>query len=79
MKKSLMALAVLGALSGAASAQSSVTLYGIVDIGVQWNERRQPGAPPTGAGERLGHRRQLASSRLARFGSAGPNWNRLHP
>jgi predicted porin len=38
MKKSLMALAVLGALSGAASAQSSVTLYGIVDIGVQWNE-----------------------------------------
>src|SRR4029453_5176476 len=38
MKKSLMALAVLGALSGAASAQSSVTLYGIVDVGVQWNE-----------------------------------------
>jgi general bacterial porin, GBP family len=38
MKKSLMALAVLGALSGAASAQSSVTIYGIVDIGVQWNE-----------------------------------------
>ncbi len=38
MKKSLMALAVLGALSSAASAQSSVTLYGIVDIGVQWNE-----------------------------------------
>jgi predicted porin len=38
MKKSLIALAVLGALSGAASAQSSVTLYGIVDIGLQWNE-----------------------------------------
>jgi len=33
MKKSLIALAVLGALSGAASAQSSVTLYGIIDIG----------------------------------------------
>ena len=44
MKKSLIALAVLGALSGAASAQSSVTLYGIVDIGLQWNrERRQHG------------------------------------
>ena len=39
MKKSLIALAVLGAVSGAASAQSSVTMYGIVDIGVQYNER----------------------------------------
>lgn len=38
MKKSLIALAVLGAVAGTASAQSSVTLYGIVDIGVQWNE-----------------------------------------
>lgn len=38
MKKSLIALAVLGAMSGAASAQSSVTIYGIFDIGLQWNE-----------------------------------------
>jgi len=38
MKKSLIALAVLGAMAGTASAQSSVTIYGIVDIGVQWNE-----------------------------------------
>lgn len=38
MKKSLIALAVLGAVAGTASAQSSVTMYGIVDIGVQWNE-----------------------------------------
>ncbi|HTN50090.1 MAG TPA: porin [Burkholderiaceae bacterium] len=37
MKKSLIALAVLGAISGAASAQSSVTMYGIVDVGVQYN------------------------------------------
>ena len=37
MKKSLIALAVLGAVSGAASAQSSVTMYGIVDVGVQYN------------------------------------------
>lgn len=35
MKKSLIALAVLGAFAGAASAQSSVTLYGIVDVNVQ--------------------------------------------
>jgi len=32
MKKSLLALAVLGAFSGVASAQSSVTLYGTVDL-----------------------------------------------
>jgi predicted porin len=32
MKKSLLALAVLGAFAGAASAQSSVTIYGMVDL-----------------------------------------------
>jgi predicted porin len=34
MKKSLLALAVLGAFAGAASAQSSVTIYGQVDQGI---------------------------------------------
>ena len=34
MKKSLIAMAVLAAASGAAMAQSSVTLFGIVDLGV---------------------------------------------
>jgi predicted porin len=33
MKKSLLALAVLGAFTGVASAQSSVTLFGTVDVG----------------------------------------------
>jgi predicted porin len=35
MKKSLMALAVLGAFAGTASAQSTVTLYGSIDTGVE--------------------------------------------
>lgn len=35
MKKSLVALAVLGAFAGVASAQSSVTLFGIVDTNIQ--------------------------------------------
>ncbi len=35
MKKSLLALAVLGAFAGAASAQTSVTLYGSIDAGVR--------------------------------------------
>lgn len=34
MKKSLFALAVLGAFSGVASAQTSVTVYGIADVGI---------------------------------------------
>ena len=34
MKKSLLALAVLGAFSGIASAQSNVTIYGVVDLGL---------------------------------------------
>ena len=38
MRKGIVALAVMSAFSGAALAQSSVTLYGIVDIGYQWNE-----------------------------------------
>lgn len=33
MKKSLIALAVLGSFAGAAAAQSSVTLYGLIDVG----------------------------------------------
>jgi predicted porin len=38
MKKSIVALAVLGAFSGAALAQSSVTLYGILDVNYMWQE-----------------------------------------
>lgn len=35
MKKSLLAFAVLGAFAGAAYAQSSVTIYGIADVGLE--------------------------------------------
>lgn len=38
MKKSLIALALAGAFAGGAQAQSSVTLYGIIDMGLQWNQ-----------------------------------------
>ncbi len=37
MKKNLIALAIFGAFTGAAFAQSNVTLYGIVDGGLQYN------------------------------------------
>ena len=36
MKKSLLALAVLGAFAGVASAQSSVTLFGVVDLNARY-------------------------------------------
>lgn len=47
MKKSLLALAVLGAFAGAASAQSSVTIYGSIDMSVAKNDgaAANPGAP----------------------------------
>ena len=38
MKKNLMALAVFGAFSGAALAQSNVTLYGIIDVGYGYSD-----------------------------------------
>ncbi len=38
MKKSLLALAVLGAIAGAASAQTSVSIYGVVDAGVSYTD-----------------------------------------
>ena len=38
MKKSLLALAVLGAFAGVASAQSSVTLSGTIDVGARYTK-----------------------------------------
>jgi len=42
MKKSLLALAAMGAFAGAAQAQSSVTVYGILDVGFQGYTTRGP-------------------------------------
>ncbi len=46
MKKSLLALAVLGAYAGVASAQSSVQLFGTLDVGGKYlkNDGRRPSA-----------------------------------
>ncbi|MBA2673163.1 porin [Ramlibacter sp.] len=43
MNKKLLALAALSALAGGASAQSSVTLYGVVDVGIE-QTRLSPGS-----------------------------------
>ena len=56
MKKSLIALATLAAFAGAASAQSSVTLYGRVDLSVAKNIGSSAKAMQNGSGSRLGLR-----------------------
>jgi predicted porin len=50
MKKSLLALAVLGAFAGAASAQSSVTIYGSLDLGITKSNGGTAGNNAGGAG-----------------------------
>lgn len=64
MKKSLLALAVAGAFSGAAFAQSSVTIYGRVDVGIS---KENNGATPLSGGVNTSDKlqvRQLSGSRL---------------
>ena len=59
MKKSVLALAVLGAFAGAASAQSSVTMFGVVDLNVMTvsNNERVYGMGTDGmSSSRLGFR-----------------------
>jgi predicted porin len=47
MKKSLLALAIIGAFCGVASAQSSVTLYGSFDGGVRYTDNDKNGNSKT--------------------------------
>ncbi len=58
-KKTLIALAALGAFAGAASAQSSVTMFGVVDVNVMTvdnNDRTYSMGTDGMAGSRLGFR-----------------------
>jgi predicted porin len=60
MKKTLLAFAVLGAFAGAASAQSNVTVYGVVDAGIQYKNDGNPDGKTVGlesgmqSGSRIG-------------------------
>lgn len=56
MKKSLLALAVLGAFAGVASAQSAVTMYGRVDLSIGKNAGSASKVMQNGSGSRLGLR-----------------------
>ncbi len=54
MKKNLIALAIFGAFSGAALAQSNVTVYGIIDMNYQYSDPDASGASST-SGINSGH------------------------
>lgn len=56
MKKSLLALAVFGAFAGVASAQSSVTLYGLIDANLGKDIGSAQKRMAQGASSRLGFR-----------------------
>ncbi len=54
MKKSLLALAVLGAFAGVAQAQSAVTVYGVVDLGLSKTNKGGITSLVNGDNSRLG-------------------------
>ena len=56
MKKSLLALAVLGAFAGAASAQTNVTIYGVVDAGLYRTNDGNDSVTGLGSGLQSGSR-----------------------
>jgi predicted porin len=69
MKKSLIALAVVGAFSGAAFAQSNVTMYGILDVNYMWQEA------PTNVGTSAAPRIQQESTNAINGGhQSGNRW-----
>jgi predicted porin len=69
MKKSLIALALIGAFSGAAVAQSSVTLYGILDVNYTWQE--QPTVVGTGTTASI---QQKSVSKIDSGHQSGNRW-----
>ena len=73
MKKSLLALAVLGAFAGTASAQSSVTIYGVVDMSIARNNCVATAAKPcaVNAGAPAGDAWTMQQSTTSRLGFRG--------
>ena len=70
MKKSLLALAALSAIAGAAQAQSSVTVYGILDVGyIGTNSRVSNSSSPTNGGQ--------AKTTTNQFGQSAEQTSRL--
>jgi len=70
MKKSLLALAAMGAFAGAAQAQSSVTVYGILDVGyIGGNSAIRSSAITTNGGQQ--------KTTVSQFGQSAETTSRL--
>jgi len=74
MKKSLFAVAALSAIAGAAQAQSSVTVYGIMDMGYIGSNARETGSSANGQGYGNGSVNKIQKSA---FGASAEQTSRL--
>ncbi|WP_454742262.1 porin [Cupriavidus necator] len=72
MKKSLLALVALGAFAGAAQAQSSVTLYGVVDANIEYVSNMSSVTPSAANGFATGPSENLF--RMSSGGLSGSRW-----
>jgi predicted porin len=71
MKKSLLALAVLGAFAGTASAQSSVTIYGVIDMSIAKDNCGAPQVCAVNPGAPTGKAWTMQQSTTSRLGFRG--------
>ncbi|TDF61945.1 porin [Cupriavidus sp. L7L] len=72
MKKSLLALAALGAFAEVAHAQSSVTLYGVADANIEYVSNMSSVTPSSSNGFRTGPDENLF--RMSSGGLSGSRW-----
>jgi predicted porin len=72
MKKSLLAVAAIGAFASAAQAQSSVTVYGILDVGYVGGTTRVNDSSKT-----AGYNNGTAKTTINQFGQGAEQTNRL--
>ncbi|MBU3547647.1 porin [Polynucleobacter sp. P1-05-14] len=72
MKKSLLAVAAIGAFASAAQAQSSVTVYGILDVGYIGGNTSVQNSAGT-----AGYNQGTAKSTVSQFGQGAEQTNRL--
>ena len=72
MKKSLFAVAALSAIAGAAQAQSSVTVYGILDVGYIGSNAREVAGTSNGGGTQA-----VTKTQKSAFGNGAEQTSRL--
>jgi len=77
MKKSLLAVAALGAFASAAQAQSSVTVYGILDVGYVGGNTRIANGPNTTAAPSASLSNAVSNTNYGAFTDSAQSTSRL--